>query len=327
MEWFRWYHGAMSDPKWPIIARRSKQNIGTVVSVWVAILEHASQDEERGSLEGFDPEAIDALYGYDDGTTQSVVDAMESKGLLVDGCVASWGKRQPGREREDDNSTERVRRFRAKKAQEEKANYFNDETPCNANVTPCNANETPCNANETPLKRQETPRTEQNREEQNREENKTHTARAHAHAHVDQNPASPEEGVCVFSPSGSDSDQEGPPLEEREPIYALGPPGGEMYSREFLELWDAYPRKESMGGAWNAFKHAKRIRVYPGNPIALPVIVAWRVTDSWTMDGGRFVPLLSRWLSERRWDDGPPESQLEKQMRQIDELQKAREAV
>lgn len=88
MEWLRWYHGAISDPKWPLIARKSKQNIGTVVAVWAAILEHASQDEERGSIDGFDPEAIDALYGYEDGTCKAVVDAMVDKGLIVDGRLS-----------------------------------------------------------------------------------------------------------------------------------------------------------------------------------------------------------------------------------------------
>ena len=97
MEWLRWYHGAISDPKWPLIARKSGQNIGTVVSIWAALLEHASQDEERGSIEGFDPEAIDALFGYEDGTCEAVVAAMLSKDLIKDGCIASWTKRQPKR--------------------------------------------------------------------------------------------------------------------------------------------------------------------------------------------------------------------------------------
>lgn len=149
MEWFRWYHGAISDTKWPLIARKSKQNIGTVVSIWAAILEHASQDEERGSIEGFDPEAIDALFGYDDGVCQSVVNAMEEKGLLVDGCVATWTKRQPKREREDD-SLDRVRKHRAEKKANKNAEV-QDVTPCNASVTP--------------VQRQETPRTEKRREE------------------------------------------------------------------------------------------------------------------------------------------------------------------
>lgn len=281
MEWFRWYHGAISDPKWPLIARKSKQNIGTVVSIWAAILEHASQDEERGSIDGFDPEAIDALYGYEDGTCKAVVDAMADKLLIVDGCIASWRKRQPKRERED-NSTARVRRHReAKKAASETGKVNNSD------------DETGCNSTETPLKRHETPRTEQNREEQNREE------RVLAHSSA---------CACVDSHSAD-------PKPKHEPGPAITD-----YSFEFEELWDQYPRKEAKGAAWIAFKAAKAAHAYPGNPIALPLICQWRASPQWTDDGGRFVPKLSNWIRDRRWDDGPPEDETAKVVRQMRDL-------
>ena len=88
MEWFRWYHGACSDAKWPLIARKAHTTVGVVVSVWVALLEYASQDDERGSVEGFDCETFDALYGYSDGTCEAVLNAMVEKGLR--GCPACF---------------------------------------------------------------------------------------------------------------------------------------------------------------------------------------------------------------------------------------------
>lgn len=136
MEWLRWYHGACSDSKWPLIARKSGVSVGVVVSVWAALLECASQDEARGSVVDFDGETFDALYGYDDGTCAAVVDAMREKGIICDGCICSWKKRQPLRER-DDNSAERVREYRNRKRQE--TPHDTDETPCNASVTPRNA--------------------------------------------------------------------------------------------------------------------------------------------------------------------------------------------
>lgn len=152
MEWFRWYHGAISDPKWPLIARKSGQNIGTVVSIWAALLEFASQSEARGSAAGFDCETIDALYGYPDGTTETVCNAMKRHGLLSEThMVVSWSKRQVKRERED-NSSDRVRRYRENK----KANDSGVKEDGNADVTP--------------VKRQETPRTEQNRTDKKEEE-------------------------------------------------------------------------------------------------------------------------------------------------------------
>ena len=94
MEWLRWYHGAVSDPKWPLVARRAGVSVGVVVSVWAALLEHASQDEERGSVADFDGLTFDVLYGYADGTCAAVCEAMVCRGVIVEGCLAAWGKRQ-----------------------------------------------------------------------------------------------------------------------------------------------------------------------------------------------------------------------------------------
>lgn len=112
MEWLRWYHGAVSDPKWPLIARKAGVSVGVVVSVWAALLECASQDEARGSVVDFDGETFDALYGYADGTCAAVVEAMLNKGLICDGCICAWRKRQPLRE--DVTATERKRQQRSR---------------------------------------------------------------------------------------------------------------------------------------------------------------------------------------------------------------------
>lgn len=94
MAWFKMYEGVSSDAKWPAIARIAGVNVGTVAAVWLAMLDHASQSPERGSLENFDPEIVDAYYGYDDGVCQRVYEAMEAKSLIVDRRLANWGKRQ-----------------------------------------------------------------------------------------------------------------------------------------------------------------------------------------------------------------------------------------
>lgn len=88
--WFRVHHGMVSDPKWPLIARRSGHKKGTVVAVWAALLDFASQNEERGSIAGFDSEVIDALYDVEDGTTEAIVKAMKAQGLIVENRIVSW---------------------------------------------------------------------------------------------------------------------------------------------------------------------------------------------------------------------------------------------
>ena len=134
MNWLRLYHETITDSKWPAIARRAQTNQGTVVSVWIALLIYASQHEDRGSVEGFCAADYDVQFGYEDGTVERVCDAMEDRGVIRDGRIAAWEKRQPRREREDaESSTKRVQEYRER-------NKRKNETPCNAIETPCNAN-------------------------------------------------------------------------------------------------------------------------------------------------------------------------------------------
>ncbi len=98
----------MNDPKFSWVARKASTNVASVIAVWAALLEHASQDDDRGGLSGFDPESQDCALGLDDGTCQRVMDAMRAKGVLDDQSVAQWEFRQNG----GDTNAERQRRFR-----------------------------------------------------------------------------------------------------------------------------------------------------------------------------------------------------------------------
>ena len=111
MQWLRWWHGTVNDPKFSWVARKAGCNVATVIAVWAALLEHASQEEERGTLGGFDPESYDCTLGLDDGTCQRVMDAMRGKGLLEVDRVAMWESRQ----NKPDKSAERTQRWREKR--------------------------------------------------------------------------------------------------------------------------------------------------------------------------------------------------------------------
>ena len=105
--WLRLYHGTFNDPKWPLVARLSKQTVGVVVSIWTPLLEYASMNEDRGSVDKFCPEEIDVLYGYADGTTASVFQVMKERGIITpDNRIAAWDDRQP---METDNNSRRAR--------------------------------------------------------------------------------------------------------------------------------------------------------------------------------------------------------------------------
>jgi len=141
MDWFRWHHGSVNDPKFQLVAKKSGASVAEVLAVWASLLEAASMAEHRGHPGELDFEAMDCALGMADGRSQAIYSHMTARGVIAeDGRVAAWERRQPKREREDDNSTERVKAFRAKQR-----------------------HETPSNATETT----ETPRGDKKREEEN----------------------------------------------------------------------------------------------------------------------------------------------------------------
>lgn len=110
MAWFKMHEGAHADIKWPVIARRADASRCVVLAVWWALLDHASSAVARGDVSGFDPETIDALYDLPDGTCARVCQAMAEKGLVRDGQIVNWDKRQVA----DPTARERKDRYRTR---------------------------------------------------------------------------------------------------------------------------------------------------------------------------------------------------------------------
>ena len=148
IEWFRWHHGSVTDPKFQLVARKAAVSLPDVLAVWAFVLEKASAADERGATGSLDAEAIDCLFGFDDGDTASILTHMVARGLVSDGVVASWEKRQPRRERPDEvtssnSSTERSRTHRAAKAQEAAQQHATPSDASSSHATPCNAMQRP----------------------------------------------------------------------------------------------------------------------------------------------------------------------------------------
>ena len=140
MEWFRWFEGSTTDPKFAVVARRTGQPVAFVIAVWAQILERASASKERGCIDGYDCEGADVSLGLPDGAACAIVQALKDKGLIDEYRVCKWEQRQPKREREPEpsgGSTGRVREHRAKKQKETDGNGAQrDETPCNTMKRP-----------------------------------------------------------------------------------------------------------------------------------------------------------------------------------------------
>lgn len=151
MDWLRWYHGTYSDPKFRVIARKAGATIPEVVAVWAAVLEAASASDERGTPGTLDLEAVDAALDMPDGKAAAIYDAMVAKRLIdgSTGAVVAWEKRQP--KREDPTAADRMRKHRDAKRSRNQGVTHHSDAPLR---TVTHGHD----------------RTEQRREEQNRED-------------------------------------------------------------------------------------------------------------------------------------------------------------
>jgi DnaD/phage-associated family protein len=101
------------DNKWPVIASRAGVKPGVVSAIAWALLDYASQHEPRGTVAEFDTEVYAVYSGFPQAEIDAVIQAMNDKGVIVDGMLANWAKRQP--KREDETGTQRVRNWREMK--------------------------------------------------------------------------------------------------------------------------------------------------------------------------------------------------------------------
>lgn len=175
IDWFRWHHGSVTDPKFQLVARKARASLPDVLAVWAYVLEKASAAAERGVFGQIDAEALDCLFGFPDTETRTadILNALAARGLIADGRVTAWECRQPKRERDPAplpadapaplTSTERSRIHRAKR------NHAEPDAAMQRHAEPDEAvqrHATPCNASNG----QATPREEERREEEKREE-------------------------------------------------------------------------------------------------------------------------------------------------------------
>lgn len=119
MQWFRWHHNTVTDPKFAAIARRIELSRAEVLAVWAVCLESASQSEPRGVVR-IEADEIAALLDLDIASVEALLKAFLDRGMIADGnTLANWERRQPS----SDSSAERVRKHRAKKSEATGSGY------------------------------------------------------------------------------------------------------------------------------------------------------------------------------------------------------------
>ena len=114
------------DGKFKLIAHKAKTTMPNVLSVWLWLLDYASQQDTRGDIRNLDPEEVDVYYAFDEGTTQKILDEMERRNLIADGQIQHWERFQSN---EAEKNRERQKRFR------EKHSAKNNVTETENNVT------------------------------------------------------------------------------------------------------------------------------------------------------------------------------------------------
>ena len=105
-------------------------------------------------------------------------------------------------------------------------------------------------------------------------------------------------GSLVGSPSSSYSGSSSSSAVEKRQEPPLSPSEG-----DFEVVWNAYPRREAKAQALKAWNKLKS----PPVETMLQAIAAYAKSDQWRREGGRFIPLLARWLDDHRWEDEMPQ--------------------
>jgi hypothetical protein len=164
IDWLRWHHGSVNDPKFGLVAMKAGARVGDVIAVWALVLEQASANTDRGAFGDIDHEATDFLLRAEEGTTGRILAAMEERGLTKHGRVTRWDDRQPKRERVDTTAADRKRAQRDRE-RERDSQRDDGKDGVSSDVTPSHA-----------TSHQVTPREEKSREEKKEPKVKTNVA-------------------------------------------------------------------------------------------------------------------------------------------------------
>lgn len=91
--------------------------------------------------------------------------------------------------------------------------------------------------------------------------------------------------------------------ERKKQDSSVGGDGGSAPGSSFTVFWESYPCKIGREKAWEAWKELS-----PSPTLAegiMNALEAWKQSEQWLEDGGRFVPRAAKWLLERHFENPP----------------------
>ncbi len=344
--WFKAFHGMAYDIQWKVIADALRTQPDKVFCVWFALLDYASMNADRGSIEGFDPAVCKAAFGYKVSLVEKIIDEMIFRGLLTDdNRIANWeiwqvqnknsgaensAEDESRLERERRKNRERQQRYRKRMASEAASRKQtvqnnqsdsvsdgvtdnavtvtgNAESNATANVTR-NASTVTDNAlyrvdidieknrEYSPLTPQGERNVTSNAAMNNGVTDNAVTDNAVTPQGVTETPSQP------VTPAQPEAQQEQMLLSPEQPAKAKRKRTD--YRRADLERLKAmYPKQIAIEAAVPVWEKGCREGWLP-EWATIEQALAWQTLE-WKKDGFRYVPNLSRYLKERRWNDKP----------------------
>lgn len=108
-KWYRLYHGLPGDVTLAVAARRAGLSRAEMLALWVCLIDHASQQENPGSLAELDAEALALLLDLDAVRITGALAALRDKKRI------DSHQRIIGWDRHQSSSTRRVQALRARR--------------------------------------------------------------------------------------------------------------------------------------------------------------------------------------------------------------------
>ena len=108
MNWWRAYHGISTDPKYQVVLRHIASHrvtsrhpespgvrLSDISSIWVWLVDFASQNQPRGSIEGFQIDHIAVATGLQDEDVEAIIEGFRWRKMITGNLLTAFEKRQP----------------------------------------------------------------------------------------------------------------------------------------------------------------------------------------------------------------------------------------
>lgn len=108
-KWFKIYHGLPGDVTLAVVAKRAGFNRAEMLALWLALIDHANQQDPPGSIAGLDCDGLSLQLELDIAQIGTALDALrEKKRLDRHQRIVGWDRYQSA-------STRRVQNLRARR--------------------------------------------------------------------------------------------------------------------------------------------------------------------------------------------------------------------